>query len=116
VNKPNDASRDGQASPSLPHDDHVPMNGFNVAEVDALLKKGYDARAPLYKPDSLKPQPASTGSPWGAKREYNTTHLKADIITNTGQAGAMASGKDFWLELRKQITALQQTGGTSQGG
>jgi len=31
-------------------------------------------------------------------------------------AGAMANGKDFWLELRKQVTALQQTGGTSQGG
>lgn len=31
-------------------------------------------------------------------------------------AGAMTNGKDFWLDLRKQVFALQQSGGTSQGG
>ncbi|KAJ9615567.1 hypothetical protein H2200_001642 [Cladophialophora chaetospira] len=85
-------------TPSLPPpDDHVSIAGFNAAAVDATLKKGYDAKAPLYKAEA-KPQPPVAQSPWGAK------------------PGAMASGKDFWLDLRRQVAALQQTGGVSQGG
>ncbi|OAL25207.1 hypothetical protein AYO22_05084 [Fonsecaea multimorphosa] len=80
-----------------PPDDHVPIAGFNADVVEATLKRGYEVKAPLYKLDT-KSQAATPASPWGAK------------------PGAMASGKDFWLDLRRQVGALQQTGGISQGG
>ncbi|KEF63762.1 uncharacterized protein A1O9_01740 [Exophiala aquamarina CBS 119918] len=78
-------------------DEHVPLAGFNPDAVDAALKQGFESKAPLFKPEA-KPQTTKTESPWGVK------------------AGAMTSGKDFWLDLRKQVFALQQSGGTSQGG
>jgi len=62
-----------------------------------MLKQGYEAKAPLYKPET-KSQTAAPQSPWGVK------------------PGAMANGKDFWLDLRRQVAGLQQTGGVSQGG
>ncbi|KIW22997.1 hypothetical protein, variant [Cladophialophora immunda] len=51
-----------------PQDDHVPLAGFNSDVVEAMLKQGYEARAPLYKPDT-KSQAATPQSPWGVKRE-----------------------------------------------
>ena len=79
-----------------PPDDHVPVVGFNAAAVEATLKKGYETKATLYKPDAAS-KPSTTQSPWDVK-------------------GSMANGKDFWLDLRRQIWGLQQTGGVSQGG
>jgi len=73
------------------------MAGFNRGAVEVMLKQGYDSKAPLYKPEA-KSQITKAESPWGVK------------------PGTMANGKDFFLELRKQVTALQQSGGTSQGG
>ncbi|KIX01664.1 uncharacterized protein Z518_09390 [Rhinocladiella mackenziei CBS 650.93] len=99
ISKSTDNIQNGPATQtSLPlADDHGPMPGFNSDAVEAMLKQGYEAKAPLYKPDA-KSQGAKSESPWGMK------------------PGAMASGKDFWLDLRKQVTALQQSGGIGQGG
>ncbi|EXJ78217.1 hypothetical protein A1O3_09378 [Capronia epimyces CBS 606.96] len=95
---PTDSVHNGPASQNTPPpEQHVATAGFNSDAVEAILQQGYDAKAPLYKPET-KTQTAKPESPWGLK------------------PGAMANGKDFWLDLRKQVAALQQTGGTSQGG
>merc|ERR1711939_880391 len=94
-----DAAQNGSSSQSMisPPNDHVRTTGYNSDAVEALLKQGYEARAPLYRPE-VKSQGTKAESPWGVK------------------PGAMASGKDFWIDLRKQVAALQQSGGTSRGG
>ncbi|KAK5045151.1 hypothetical protein LTR84_009484 [Exophiala bonariae] len=65
--------QNGPASPaSLPgQDEHVSHVGFNPAAVDTVLKQGYDAKAPVFKPES-KTQPTKSESPWGPKRESST--------------------------------------------
>lgn len=57
-------------SPLPPPDDHVPMPGFNREAVEAMLRQGYDMRAPLYKPET-KSQTGKPESPWGVKREHD---------------------------------------------
>ncbi|KAJ5495539.1 hypothetical protein N7539_000655 [Penicillium diatomitis] len=93
-------------------DQHVPVRGFNAMEAKNVLKEGKhefycasrccptretDSRPTFYKP-SAKDIAAqkSSNSPWGSKPNL------------------MANGKDFWLELRKQVTALQR-GGSGSG-
>ncbi|KIW65272.1 hypothetical protein PV04_07545 [Phialophora macrospora] len=100
LSKSTDNVHNGPVAPAAslpPPDDHVPMAGFNAGAVEAMLKHGYEPKITLYKPDA-KLQTPNPSSPWGAK------------------PGAMANGKDFWLDLRRQVAALQQTGGVSQGG
>ncbi|RMZ84882.1 hypothetical protein DV738_g453, partial [Chaetothyriales sp. CBS 135597] len=77
--------RGGKATLSL---EEKSLNGFDSAEVLAVLKAGVDLKAPVYKPDARATAPKG-GSPWGPK------------------PGAMANGKDFWVELRRQTAALQ---------
>ncbi|KIV95656.1 hypothetical protein, variant [Exophiala mesophila] len=98
MSRSTDNSRNGSSSQATSSFDEGPaIPGSDAGAVDAALKQGFDANAPVYKPEA-KPQPGRSESPWGTK------------------AGTMANGKDFWLELRKQVFALQQSGGTSQGG
>lgn len=52
-----------------PPDDYVPMPGFNAEAVEAMLKQGYAAKAPMYRPET-KPTTARSDAPWGAKREH----------------------------------------------
>ncbi|KAJ5562370.1 hypothetical protein N7535_003177 [Penicillium sp. DV-2018c] len=75
-----------------PQEPHVPVRGFNAAEVKNTLKKGPEAAKSVpYKPQPKDgPQPRSTA--WGPKAQN------------------MANGKDFFLELRKQVAALQRNG------
>ncbi|OJJ07035.1 hypothetical protein ASPVEDRAFT_154959 [Aspergillus versicolor CBS 583.65] len=69
---------------------HVPVGGFNAAEAKAALRRAPGAPRPyFYKPQG-KDANNRAGGPWGSK-------------PNT-----MANGKDFFLELRKQVTALRQ--------
>ena len=51
-----------------PPNDHVRTTGYNSDAVEALLKQGYEARAPLYRPE-VKSQGTKAESPWGVKRE-----------------------------------------------
>ncbi|RMZ92355.1 hypothetical protein DV736_g449, partial [Chaetothyriales sp. CBS 134916] len=79
-----------------PLQEDKPLNGFDSAEVIAMLKAGVDLKAPLYKPDARAGAPK--GSRWAAK------------------PGAMANGKDFWLELQRQTAALLAHQGERRGG
>ncbi|KAE8164151.1 hypothetical protein BDV40DRAFT_261375 [Aspergillus tamarii] len=82
----------GESRDQLPtgpaQEQHVPVRGFNAAEAKGALKR--NSREP--KPFFYKPGGKDTNrsGPWGSK-------------PNT-----MANGKDFFLELRKQITTLRQ--------
>lgn len=59
---------------------HVPLDGFNAAEVDELLSSGCDANALVYKPE----QPVQKTSPWGQKRELTFTQdIAMDRLTYT---------------------------------
>ncbi|KAL1954502.1 hypothetical protein VTO42DRAFT_1113 [Malbranchea cinnamomea] len=77
---------------------HVPVRGFNAAEAKDALRKGYQAAnaggtPPLvYKPTNKDANIGYRSGPWGSR------------------PNAMVNGKDFFLELRKQVTALQQGG------
>lgn len=120
VNRSAGSMQNGSVShtASTPTDDHNPMNGYNSGAVEATLRQGYDAKALLYKPDAKAPA-TKPESPWGAKRKCNCCcflHMSMRTDVYRHEAGAMAGGKDFWLELRKQIAVLQQSGGTSRGG
>ncbi|RDW83762.1 uncharacterized protein DSM5745_04088 [Aspergillus mulundensis] len=76
---------------------HTPVGGFNAGDVKATMKRGPGApRTYFYKTPGKDAGNRASG-PWGSK-------------PNT-----MANGKDFFLELRKQVTALRQ-GGSVAGG
>ncbi|KAF7714208.1 Uncharacterized protein PECH_000298 [Penicillium ucsense] len=82
-------------------DQHVPVRGFNAMEAKNVLKQGSNESRPTFYKPSAKDIAAqkSSNSPWGSKPNL------------------MANGKDFWLELRKQVTALQRGGsGSGSGG
>lgn len=62
----NNKTPDTPSTPNLPpQDDHTPLKGFNSEEIDQLLARGFDAKAPVYK---LETQPQKSGNVWGAKR------------------------------------------------
>ncbi|KAL4865651.1 hypothetical protein BDV12DRAFT_174306 [Aspergillus spectabilis] len=87
----------GDSREVLNQEQHIPVGGFNAGEAKAALSRGPGAPKPFfYKPQGKDANNRGNG-PWGSK-------------PNT-----MANGKDFFLELRKQITALRQ-GGTVSGG
>ncbi|KAL4803231.1 hypothetical protein BDV18DRAFT_163281 [Aspergillus unguis] len=71
-------------------DQHTPVGGFNAAEAKGALRRGPGAPRPYFYRPQGKDANNRAGGPWGAK-------------PNT-----MANGKDFFLELRKQVTALRQ--------
>ncbi|GLI79098.1 hypothetical protein PoHVEF18_007423 [Penicillium ochrochloron] len=60
-------------------------------EAKNVLKKGpHEPKALLYKPAGKDSNNQRSGGPWGSK-------------SNT-----MANGKDFFIELRKQVASLQR--------
>ncbi|KAJ5512894.1 hypothetical protein N7463_002446 [Penicillium fimorum] len=76
-----------------PQEQHVPVRGFNTAEVKSTLKPGPNEikLSTPYKPQS-KDGPTQRSTACGAKAQN------------------MANGKDFFLELRRQIASLQRSG------
>ncbi|EPS34205.1 hypothetical protein POX_a00822 [Penicillium oxalicum] len=82
-------------APSSTQDHHVPVRGFNAMEAKNMLKQGLnESRPTFYKPTAKDTtNPKSAGGPWGSKPNI------------------MANGKDFWLELRKQVASLQRGSG-----
>ncbi|KAL3437112.1 hypothetical protein BDV09DRAFT_30214 [Aspergillus tetrazonus] len=102
-------SRGGQQSSNTSHtswadevtaasqDQHTPVGGFNAAEAKTALRRAPGAPKPYFYKAQGKDANNRASGPWGSK-------------PNT-----MASGKDFFLELRKQVTALRQ-GGSVAGG
>jgi hypothetical protein len=70
MNRNTDAAQNGSSTPTvIPPNDHVPMVGYNSDAVEAMLKQGYEARAPLYRPEVKSQGTTKAESPWGAKRE-----------------------------------------------
>ncbi|KAH8423617.1 uncharacterized protein LDX57_001377 [Aspergillus melleus] len=86
-------SRD-QLSAGLSQDQHVPVRGFNAAEAKGALRR---APRPYFYKTPGKDANNRSGGPWGSK------------------PNAMANGKDFFLELRKQVTTLKQGGNVAGG-
>ncbi|KAL8734192.1 MAG: hypothetical protein Q9166_001678 [cf. Caloplaca sp. 2 TL-2023] len=79
---------------------HVPVNGFNAQEARDALRTAFGSvnkKATSYG-SSTQAQGAKSGGPWASK-------------PNT-----MGNGKDFFLELRKQLSSLQQHGPERAGG
>ncbi|GAT19671.1 hypothetical protein RIB2604_00602510 [Aspergillus luchuensis] len=100
-------SRDQFAS-GPQQEQHVPVRGFNAAEAKGALRKGREQP----RERTLGRKTYVTTSPGN----NSTKHTINDLTrTTTYTANQMANGKDFFLELRKQVTALQQ-GGTVAGG
>lgn len=54
--------------------EHVPLRGFNSDEIDALLSRGVDPQAEVYKSDHSQQQKAG---PWGQKGT-STTYNNGD--------------------------------------
>lgn len=82
-----------------PQERHVPVRGFNAIESKEALRRNLGEPKPfIYKPMGKDVNNMRPSGPWGSK-------------PNT-----MANGKDFFLELRKQVTALQNGGGNVAGG
>ncbi|KAI9817762.1 MAG: hypothetical protein M1827_000881 [Pycnora praestabilis] len=84
----NDRGGRGGSSSAMPEEQHTPVRGFNSREARDLLKR--DTRPTMYKPLGADTNSAKSTGPWASKP--NTT----------------AGGQDFFLQLRKQVTALQQ--------
>lgn len=61
--------QNGSSTMTTPiQDEHIPLSGFNSAEVEGLLNRGFDAKAASYKSESKTP-PGKSDSPWGMKCE-----------------------------------------------
>ncbi|KKK20752.1 hypothetical protein AOCH_007155 [Aspergillus ochraceoroseus] len=118
-------------SSGLSQEPHIPVRGFNAAEAKAALKKGM--LLPLWllcpggniqtRPDPTRPSRISTincvcvcvaSKPFFYKLQAKDANHRASGPWGS-KANAMANGKDFFLELRKQVTALRQ-GGNAAGG
>ncbi|PLB46019.1 hypothetical protein P170DRAFT_439708 [Aspergillus steynii IBT 23096] len=90
-------SRDQLSAAGLSQDQHVPVRGFNAAEAKGALRRGPGAPRPFFYKTPGKDANNRSGGPWGSK------------------PNSMASGKDFFLELRKQVTTLKQGGNVAGG-
>ena len=63
VSKQQETIRNGPAPPTpVSQPEHVPMHGFNAAEIKDFLKKGVDPKAHQYKSD--KTHGARPANPW----------------------------------------------------
>ena len=90
----------------------MPVNEFNAQEVKEGLKAISEPKPAIYKPTE-KVQNTRAAGPWGSKR---ACLFVGAVIMLTNPANMTANGKDFFLELRKQMTALQHGGGMTLGG
>ncbi|KAF7587557.1 hypothetical protein BBP40_007046 [Aspergillus hancockii] len=96
--------RDAPAT-SPTQEQHVPVRGFNAVEAKGALRRNPGEPKPfLYKPNNGKEANRAGGGPWGSK-----------LNGGVNAANTMANGKDFFLELRKQVTALRQGGNVAGG-
>ncbi|KGO75789.1 hypothetical protein PITC_033730 [Penicillium italicum] len=90
------STRDNNAAWSAsnpPQEQHVPVRGFNTAEVKNILKAGpHETKLSTPYKSISKDGPTQRSTAWGPKAQN------------------MANGKDFFLELRKQIASLQRSG------
>ena len=74
-----------------------------------------DAKVLKYKAAGGQANNAKGGGPWGVRRSLTISTSKVVLTLTEKAANTMGNGKDFFIELRKQILALQQ-GGERAGG
>ncbi|KAK4870140.1 hypothetical protein LT330_005194 [Penicillium expansum] len=95
-----------------PQEQHIPVRGFNNAEVKNVLKAGpQETKLSIAYKSHSKDGPTQRSTAWGAKGTVSLRSQDAYEQTITiFTAQNMANGKDFFLELRKQIASLQRSG------
>ncbi|KAJ5955454.1 hypothetical protein N7501_009733 [Penicillium viridicatum] len=90
------SARDNNAAwgaSNRPQEQHVPVRGFNATEVKNGLKaEPNEAKFSTPYKSHSKDGPTQRSTAWGPKAQN------------------MANGKDFFLELRKQVASLQRSG------
>ncbi|KAF7161283.1 hypothetical protein CNMCM5623_006900 [Aspergillus felis] len=103
-----------------PSQEHVPVRGLNSAELKAALRRGghpESSTSILYDLLTLSGVYLGPGEP--KPFFYRPSGKDANSNRGSGPWGAkpntMANGKDFFLELRKQVSALRE-GATVPGG
>ncbi|CAF9933262.1 MAG: hypothetical protein HETSPECPRED_008579 [Heterodermia speciosa] len=108
-----------EPSPYGPQEQFPSAKGFNAQEIRDALKQAYngggseDDKPLKYKAPAGQANAAKQGGPWGAKRTISRKTVEVRSML-TYAANTMAGGKDFFLELRKQVSTLQQ--GTERAG
>ncbi|KAJ9643518.1 hypothetical protein H2199_004197 [Coniosporium tulheliwenetii] len=80
---------------AMVQEEHVPVNGYNADEVRAFLASGRGSAAV----DGVKGGKVPV---WKAGGENK------GVRSGGRGARSMASGQDFWVQLRKQIAGLEQ--------
>ena len=115
-NGPGLSNRNDSATVATPQDDSVRANNYNAQEVKASLKKLPEPKPAVYKPAEKTPTTTRSGNPWASKRSFHPPSQRISHYTDKSTATTMANGKDFFLELRRQVSAAQQGGGTTLGG
>ncbi|KAJ5635503.1 uncharacterized protein N7484_008816, partial [Penicillium longicatenatum] len=101
---------------------HVSVRGFNAAEAKNVLKRGRKGTSHVLKVSAYSAYPTIanvSGSNGYAVAEtkpifYKPTGKDTNNQRSGGPWGAksntMANGKDFFIELRKQVASLQKSG------
>ncbi|WEW58831.1 hypothetical protein PRK78_004299 [Emydomyces testavorans] len=88
---------------------HIPVRGFNTAESKDALKKVISQRTIFINGRIEESQPVA----------YKSNGKDANNVRSSGpwasKPNTMVNGKDFFLELRKQISGLQQSGNVAGG-
>ncbi|KXG50288.1 uncharacterized protein PGRI_062550 [Penicillium griseofulvum] len=100
-----------------PQEQHVPVRGFNAAEVKNILKPGPN-ETQFATPYKAHPKDGATqrSTAWGAKGKIPIrTQPSLEQTVTISTAHHMANGRDFFLELRKQIATLQRNGPPAGG-
>ena len=92
---------------------HVPTNGFNATEVEAMLSTGAADEGEIYKPDKAASK-VSPSAALGAKRKNSGVFKleSAQVLIGMTIAATMLNGKDFWLELRRQVDRYARQNGS----
>ncbi|KAI9806017.1 MAG: hypothetical protein M1833_004424 [Piccolia ochrophora] len=78
---------------------HTPVNGFNAREASEVLRRAFqdataaEQRAQTYKPPSEAATTGKATGPWANKPNN------------------MTGGQDFFVQFRKTVASLQQSGG-----
>lgn len=99
---------------ALPQENHIPVNSYNAQEVEEALKATPNAKSTFYRLAPSSAEMPKTQGPWASKRNDSTPVNLATLTLDT--ANTMYNGKDFFVELRKQVSAARQGGGSTPGG
>ncbi|QKX53032.1 uncharacterized protein TRUGW13939_00103 [Talaromyces rugulosus] len=119
-----------QNAPGLSQERHVSVKSFNAAECKAALKPAPSRafslptfQSPVFRPEmmasvtdidnrQLEPAPLKYKPTGPSGKDTASNRASAPWAT---KPNSMANNKDFFLELRKQVTILRQ-GGSIPGG